>query len=328
MILLLIENKRFKIKDIRFKNMETITVLIQMFLIILVAIIAVKAKIIKHDFNSYLNKFIFYIGLPALLLVSIPQIDKNNFVEYGQFIVSNFIVQLVFALFVLLLILKFKKGYSVDASIFTTANIGNTIYLGFPFIQAVYSPEHFEYTIIYAAIVSSLTDFIIFPLLEMIPKDFKSKFEFKKMLKELAANPIIISSVIGFLLLLLNMSLPAFVQVPMESIGDTVTPLALFSIGVFISSHLKFSIKDLNIPTYVSILKLVVMPLFALLICKLFGLDEVALQTSVIISAMPAAVYTLIIAEDYKYDKKITSYTIFTSTLLFIITSTIWVAFL
>ena len=57
------------------------------------------------------------------------------------------------------------------------------------------------------------------------------KMNFVKILKGILTNPLIVSSLLGFVLLKLQVELPAVVMSPVEDIAGLATPLALFILG-------------------------------------------------------------------------------------------------
>jgi predicted permease len=84
-----------------------------------------------------------------------------------------------------------------------------------------------------------------------------------------------------------------------------------------------FKVKPAIIST---MLKLVVAPFIALLLGRLFGLEGIALAVTVIMAALPSAIFCMVVATEYDFDERATADTILLSSVMFIFTSSIWVS--
>ncbi|MGB3367563.1 MAG: AEC family transporter, partial [Acidaminobacteraceae bacterium] len=103
-------------------------------------------------------------------------------------------------------------------------------------------------------------------------------------------------------------------------IGSTTTPLSMMFIGFILADvNLRELYTDKG-PFAVSFVRLLILPLIVLFVLKAFGLEGYMVSIPVLLTAMPAAANTSILASRYGGDVKLASKAAFVSTLLSILT--------
>ncbi|MGL5314737.1 MAG: AEC family transporter, partial [Peptostreptococcaceae bacterium] len=133
-------------------------------------------------------------------------------------------------------------------------------------------------------------------------------------------NPVIISVIIGLLLFVLNIKLPEFINKPLELLGNVTTPISMLVIGSMLCSSSAiecFTNKKLYIVTFV---RLILLPLVIYFILRGVVSDKLLFSIPIVISAMPAASNTAILASEYKANEALASQAVFISTLFSIVT--------
>ena len=93
----------------------------------------------------------------------------------------------------------------------------------------------------------------------------------------------------------------------------------MFAIGAMLAESDIRRLFDWQV-LYYCLLRLAVYPLLILGVLKLFNIDSILCNTIVLLSAMPMAGTTAILADKYGCGPEIASQTIFVSTLLSIVT--------
>ncbi len=88
---------------------------------------------------------------------------------------------------------------------------------------------------------------------------------------------------------------------PLEALGTVNTPLAMLILGARMADIRPKSLLSLN-NALVTGIKLVAMPLIALILARALALDPVAAGTLVLSSAMPSAIMSQMLAEQYNRD--------------------------
>ncbi len=133
--------------------------------------------------------------------------------------------------------------------------------------------------------------------------------------------PVLYAMVIGIGLNLLDVDVPEFVLIPANYIADAMVAIALVTLGAQVA-QLRFA-KNLSV-VYVSlILRLLLGPAIALGIIYVLGIDGVTAQALLISSAMPTAVNSAIIAQEYENEPELSAQIVLASTVFSMVTVTI-----
>jgi malate permease and related proteins len=133
-------------------------------------------------------------------------------------------------------------------------------------------------------------------------------------------NPGIISVFLGMILFLFSLRLPLPVFRAVELVGGMTVPLSMLIIGALLAdADIKGFFSGLSV-YYGTFVRLLLIPMIALVVLKVIGFPGQLLQICVLLVAMPAAANTAIFAEMYGADSQLASRCIVISTLLSIIT--------
>ncbi|TKD72099.1 AEC family transporter [Pseudalkalibacillus hwajinpoensis] len=136
--------------------------------------------------------------------------------------------------------------------------------------------------------------------------------------------PVLYAMVLGIGLNLLNVEVPEFVLIPANYIADAMVALALVTLGAQVA-QLRFA-KNLSV-VYVSlILRLVMGPAIAFAIIYILSLNGVIAQALLISSAMPTAVNSAIIAQEYENEPELAAQIVLASTVFSMVTVTVVIA--
>jgi len=302
--------------------MQTTQLLLSLFFVAFVGFLAGKLHLFDEVARRAIVKFVFYIATSALLIQAVLSIDVDSFGKFPRFVIANTvaIIGIYLVMYFILRLLRIK--YRGGASLLYASNVSNNIYIGLPFIWALWGNEGLAYAAVYLALPMTIGDLAQFYVLS---KWRHKGHPIKQFLLDFIKNPIVISITIGAVLLLSGINLPASLDEGLDFLGRSATGLALFAMGLFLSlsSWAHFRIK---MATLITVLKLVVVPFAAYVICKyLFGLSDIALFVSVIMLAMPSAIFCMVVATEYDFDERTTADAIILSSVVFLATSVLWV---
>lgn len=314
---------------------DVLIITLPVFLIIFLGWLAARTTISEEGWVHTLNTFVYFVSLPALILIGFWRLDFGGGALL-DFIGIHLVSLIAMALVTGLLLTLFKASRSVKASIFMGALMGNTIYMGFPVAGRAFGAD------VESTIVLSATIFLLFGMvLSLIYIEILDKGErsFKKHVMDFAKNPLLIALVAGIILNLSPLSGKAVdvIQSTLGMLAATASPVALFALGIFFSGtsfREKFGWVALS-----SGLKLILLPVIAwltiliyqtfiignsirpLLINGTFILE--LRQITLLISAMPAAVTSFVLAERFNLDRTIAANTIVVSTIASFVT--LWI---
>ncbi len=132
--------------------------------------------------------------------------------------------------------------------------------------------------------------------------------------------PVLYAMLLGVGFNLLDVTVPEFVLIPADYIADSMIAIALLTLGAQVA-QLRLS-KNLSV-VYVSlIIRLLLGPLIALGIIFVLGIEGVTAQALFISSAMPTAVNSAIIAQEYENEPELSAQIVLASTVFSMITVT------
>ncbi len=210
-----------------------------------------------------INWWLITIALPCVILTLIPhtQFDRSSLFP----VLSMWLVFLGALLLVLLA--RTFTGWSreVCGVLILVAGIGNTSFMGYPIISGYYGADGLKI----AVIADQLGSFIILSTAGVIVMALCSgnQVSFRQVAKRIITFPPFIALIVSLLLKLAG-GLPDLLQAPFVSIGATMTPLALFTVGLQIR---------LRPP------RLLLVPLLAGTCWKLLAAPALVLLTSLIV---------------------------------------------
>ena len=189
--------------------------------------------------------------------------------------------------------------------------VNNSGFLGMPMVSSVYGAEGLLYA-----------SFFIIPNRIMMWSAGLSLFtqsDFKSKCKNILLNPGIIACFLGLARQLLLIPLPGFLDSTIGNIGSTTSPLSMMIIGTMLVG---VSWKSLLEPSifYLGAVRLIALPLIALVIMKLLGFEPMLTGVSLILTAMPAGSTSALLASKYGADADYASRCIIATTILSLIT--------
>jgi malate permease and related proteins len=251
-------------------------------------------KAFPSNAHLALNQFIIYISLPALALYFIPEIELNSSV-----LLPISVAWICFGAAALLFYSLGKiYGWSqkLTGCMILMSGLGNTSFVGFPIIEALYGIEGLKTAIL----VDQPGSFMVLSTVGIaIAASFsKGSVNTAVITNKILTFPPFIMFVIALGLNMLDIHFPHALQEAFQRLGATVTPLALVSVGLQLrierrSKHWRFVMIGL-------LYQLFLAPaiIYALYVLVLKGKGEV-IQISILEAAMAPMITPSIVAATY-----------------------------
>ncbi len=297
---------------------------VPVFLVIVVGYLLKKVGWINENFINVVNKIVFNIALPALLIQDLMVIDFVKEFEL-KYILYCAIVTIVsfFGIWGLgKIIVKDKTvvGEFVQASYRSSAAV-----LGTAFVLNMYGNTGMVPLMIIGA-VPLYNVFAVLILTLECPK--KEKLEGNTAwitIKGILTNPMLISIGIGVLLSIFRVDFPQMVDNTMANFAKLASPLALLAIGG--SFDFGKAMRKVKASVAAALIKVVAMPIVFLPLAIWLGFRDEKLLAIVIMLASPTTTSCFIMAKSMKHEGTLTSSAIVLTTLLssFIITLIIFI---
>ena len=282
-----------------------------LFLTMIVGIIAAKQNIIDDHARKKLSDLLLYITSPFLVISSFNfKFSSDMLVSAG--IVFNFSLAIHFFSIFLGKLLFAKYPYEKQSVLKFILVFSNCGFMGFPVLEGLFGKTGVFYGSIYVAVFNAF----IWTYGVML----FSKGSQQSSVKKALINPGIISVVVGFFIFLFSIELPKPVLQTLDMVGSMTSPISMLVIGAILAeTNLKDIFTGFEV-YYGTVLRLVVMPLIAILALTLIGIDRELLRVCVVLVAMPAAANTVIFAEKYEANSLLASRCVALSTILSIVT--------
>lgn len=266
---------------------------------------------ITRDGIRTLNSFVYWIALPAVILISFWGIDW--FDETTRSVLfMNTIALVGFAVGLLLLLHFLPFAPKTKAGIFVAALVGNTVYMGFPIGERALGVG--TYDLFLAAATPHLVMGIALSILAIKWYTRRSR-GWVRYAKDLVLNPLILALAGGIALSVSGISgvWVDLVKQAINMLAATASPIALVTLGAFLYGV--FEVRLAGLALVAAILKLLLLPFLVYGVGQATGLEVDVVITSVLAAAMPTAVTSFVIAEKYDAAPQLVATTLFVSTL-------------
>ncbi len=292
--------------------------IVSLFIIILVGVYGARKKIITAQINKGLIDILIRIALPFLILSSFiftyDDAIKSNVMKTFFYSIAAYIIVIIVSYLLLLPVKNDKKTILHFANVFT-----NTGYVGFPILNSIYGAEG----IVYGSIFNMFFVIFVWTYGIFLYRGNFEKKELKAELKKVLLNPSILAVCAGIIIMIYDIQLPGAMLSSIRSIGNITGPLSMIIIGVILSDvKMKNYIKDWTI-YYGVTTKLIVIPFIVYMLSLLTGEVSKAINSVVIMTAMPSAAMTSILAESFDKDKDYAAVIVSVTTLFSLITVTL-----
>ena len=189
--------------------------------------------------------------------------------------------------------------------------VNNSGFLGLPMVSAVYGDEG----LLFASI------FIIPNRIMMWTAGISlfTESDKKSAVKNILLNPGIVAVYLGMGRRIIGIPFPEFADTALSKIGQITTPLSMMIIGTMLVGVVW---KELVQPVilYMSFIRLILLPIAALLILRFLHMDSLLTGVSIIMTGMPAGATTALLAAKYGADEEFASQLVVTSTILSLVT--------
>lgn len=286
--------------------MNIVFTILPLFLIIALGSFLKIVKIADDSWIKALNNYALYLAFPALIFNSFVSLKT---VDHGLFFKNMVLLLIISAVIVIAL---FKEKKEIRNTYLICVLFGNIAYLGFPFLTSLIANSAETVGII---IASSLIVYIGFNITYLDHTKHKSI-----NLTRLFKNPLLLAVIFGIIFSLLKIQIPEFASKTLAMLASSASPTALVALGLFLVRKVEFD-SSFKHAIIISSLKLLVLP-------AIFYFIDRTWTIAIIEAAMPVAVTTFSLAEEYPMDKKAVLYSIIISTIISAITLPLISAFL
>lgn len=301
------------------ENLQTVALqVLILYLIAAIGFIADKTKIFIQADGKRLVDLLFNLILPFAIINSFRSMERTP--EHIKGLIIAFLLALLTHLLGIgISALTFKKRSIAQRGIYHYAiTFSNAAFLALPLAESVVGEEGVFYCSCYVAVFNIFA--FTYGINQISGKTAKIN------VKNLIFNPGSISVIIGIPLFLLQPNLPVFVTDVMQRVGACNSPMAMIVFGTFFANC---NFKNIFVKKeiyFVSLLRLVVIPVIMLFVFKLIGVRGNMLTALTISASAPVATNTAMYAAKYDNDTALSSELVGQTSVLSVITMPVIVA--
>lgn len=287
-----------------------------LFVLVVIGIIGKKTNVFKKESKDVLTDFLIYIILPCNVIASfMTKFEKGMLIKFLVVLIFAFGIQF-FAIGLNFFLYKNQSEERQKILKYSTV-ISNAGFMGVAVIEGVYGGPG----LMYAAICLIPQRILIWSIGLAYFTEAGSK---KELIKKIAVHPCIISVYIGMAILIWGIPVPEFLARAIRSTGNCTMVVSMILIGVILGE-----IKELNnfltkTVIFYNFIRLIFLPLVVFSVGKFLDMDPLILGVQVLITGMPAASTTAILASKFNGDSVFATKCVLASSILSLFTIPVW----
>ena len=261
----------------------------QLFLLAGVGFSLCKKRIIDESFQKYLTNIMINVILPCNIVVSFEmEISSELLIKELEILCLSVVVQIICICLNRVLYISAEPEKKKVLKYGTLCS--NAGFLGTSIVDGMFGSEG----LILTSIFLIPQRIAIWTAGVSIFSESEEKLPWKKLL----SHPCIVAVEIGLLIMILQIKIPEFVEVPMKKLGNCTLPLSMILIGMIISRANLKSFFDKTV-LYFCFIRLILIPGLTLLIGSLVNFDNFSVLIGTILTAMPMGATVTILAAKY-----------------------------
>ena len=293
-----------------------ITSMVELFIIIFVGYFIYKAKIVDDNFTKKFTKLVIDVTLPAMVLASVLTLEERQ--ELYDVITA---IAVAAALFFVVLpgigffLAKLIRAKKEQIGLYTFMNAySNVGFMGFPVIEGLCGSVGLFYAAIFN-LIFNLSTYTLGIWMMNKGREDAEKFNVKRLL-----SPGVLLSALSIVIYFLDIKFPTVITETIESIGSITSPAAMLLIGCSLAKmDIKSVFTEVRIYPW-TIIKQLIIPLLLWFPLTMIIKNELVLNVTYVLIAMPVANSAVLFATNYGGDSELAAKTTFITTLISLIT--------
>lgn len=288
--------------------MVTLSTVGSIFLLLIAGYIVKKAGVLKSEDVGVINSIVINLTMPAFIFIYIHDSHLTRSMVKIPFLAFG--LEMVVVVFAYLLARSLKLDRRTTGALMLVSAFGNTGFLGYPVAHAAFNGSKTAMT---TAVL--FDEFAMALALNTIGVAIASTFagnDFRwSRVLQFFKTPLFLATIIALILRPYNV--PMLIMDALDFLAKGTVPLAMLSIGL--------SLKASAIKKYPAalgaalLLKMAMLPALMYFMLPLIGVSGLIAKVAILQSAMPAAVFTGVVAGKYKANNEFAAGAIFLTTL-------------
>lgn len=289
-------------------NMSSTETILVIVLMIFIGYIVKRIGILKPGDSVTLNKIVVNIAIPSLIFLAMYNADLSNI----KILLPITLICIITGSLCGLLVYVFSRarGYSKKTrwTLVGTSTLFNSGFIGYPVVLGVFGAEGLVRAVFYdmGSTILFLCLGILFILL------FGGKYT--SIIRRTLLFPPLWGIILGIFTNLMHLNLGFITLNVLKYLSGAAIPIIMISLGLSLEVG---GLKNyFGAASFVTITRLMISPLIAILIVSILGLHGLEGTVTVVEAGMPSAMLSLVLAASYELDIKAAAACIFLSTVI------------
>lgn len=268
------------------------------FLVLLAGFSAVKLKLLSDTAINGLMRFATHIAVPCLLFRATSSIDLATAYDW-RLMLAYFGTAIICFMMTMVVARKMYGRRPGEAVAVSFGNLFlNLILMGTPIVDRAFGADALTYVVALISLNAAICYLVGISTMETVRVDGRGFSQTVVVVTNaMFRNSFTIGIALGFLVNISGQELPVMFVDFIDMLKSAAIPCALFALGGVLT---RYSLSDeLSEASSYSVISLLLQPVLAYFICSLLGLDGMARNVVVLMSAMPAGIHAYLFASLY-----------------------------
>jgi len=255
-----------------------------MVLMMVMGVILRKFNLLSDTTCASLNGLVYKIFIPISIFCNVYAGNLEDMVDFRPILFAAIALTGIYA--VMMIVVKYIEPERTRRPVMVQAvTRSNFVIFGVPVATALLGDGNIAGIVLMVVLLAPYYNFLSVLAFSL---HGEHKPNFKKVLKDIVTNPIIIASLIALVFLLCKIPLPQFVFKTLDSFGDMASPIAFMILGATFSFKMS---KGVARAVFISVgTRLIIVPALLITLSVLLGFRGVYLIGLVTLFGSPTAV--------------------------------------
>lgn len=296
-------------------------VIVPIFFLLALGYLSVKLQLLTKEQVDAIGAFVIKIALPALFFQSLPSKDLGEIWYPEYFFIYTGVTFILYISAFFIVSQYFKNNHSQSSVLSLGAAMSNTGLIGTAVLSLLMGHQAMTYTSLVVIIESVLLIPAVLILAELGTRQKANVAVIvRSTLLTLLKNPLFMGVMLGITCAVFQIHIPERLDQVLLLLGQTASPLALFSIG---GGIVGLTLKYVNVQSwYLVISSNLIMPLLMFLgLTYLTDVSQEMVYAGTIIAALPMPTIFGMLGQAYGLNEKTLTPLLMSTILGFVVTS-------
>ena len=283
---------------------------------------AKEKKIVSKESFKQLNKLVYNIMVPTVLMKNIMETDLS--ISFQPKLIAYSVITVILTVVIAWIIThRFVSDKKRAGVIIQSTYRSNYVLFGLVIVSNMYGADNVAVTTMLIAFCVPLFNLLAVVILQYHSMDH---VDIKSLFKGMIKNPMLIGTFIGLFILLSGIELPTFIKNSINDVAKSATPLALIILGGTFEIQ---SVAKNKVPLIITtFIRLIFVPMVFLFIAAMIGYRRVELFSLLALYGSPVAVGSYAMAQVMKCDEEFAAQSVLVTTVLSIFSMLFWITLL